>query len=166
MLLTEATPNTIVGNVIVVTGAFLILVVLLRLFVWDNITDIFAARTKKITDDISAAEEANQKANELFEKREEELAQTRVDAAGIIEVANETANQNREKLLSATNTEVKVMKEQATTEIELERQEALNSVKGQVADISVQIAEKLIGRSLDNQAQSDLIDSYLSKLES
>lgn len=165
MLLTEATPNTIIGNVIVVTGAFILLVVLLRLFAWKNITEVFEARTKKITDDITSAEEANKKAKELVEQREAELSGTKAEAAGIIETANETATQNREKLLTATHSEVASMREHAATEIELERKEALNSVKGQVADISVQIAEKLIGRSLDNQAQSDLIDSYLSELE-
>ncbi|MFK5276290.1 hypothetical protein ACI3RH_04935 [Lactococcus lactis] len=44
------------GNIIVVSGAFIILLVLLRLFAWNAITSVFASRAKKISDDIDAAD--------------------------------------------------------------------------------------------------------------
>ena len=56
------------------------------------------------------------------------------------------------------------MKKVSIVVLNKERKEALNTVKGDVADISVQIAEKLIGQSLDASAQQELIDSYLAKL--
>ncbi|MFZ2694457.1 MAG: F0F1 ATP synthase subunit B, partial [Lactococcus raffinolactis] len=49
-------------------------------------------------------------------------------------------------------------------EIEQSKKEAISGIKGNVADISVKIAEKLIGQTLDASAQSDLIDQYLEKL--
>ena len=44
------------------------------------------------------------------------------------------------------------------------KKEAISGIKGNVADISVKIAEKLIGETLDASAQSELINQYLEKL--
>ena len=73
-LLLEAAPNTVLGNIIVVSGAFIILLVLLRLFAWNAITSVFASRAKKISDDIDAAEANNKQAADLVKQRQAELA--------------------------------------------------------------------------------------------
>ena len=163
-LLLEAAPNTVLGNIIVVSGAFIILLVLLRLFAWNAITSVFASRAKKISDDIDAAEANNKQAADLVKQRQAELAASKEEAANIIQVANDTASQNRAKVLAIANEEATSLKKRAQEDIEQERKEALNTVKGDVADISVQIAEKLIGQSLDASAQQELNDSYLAKL--
>ncbi|MDR7695967.1 F0F1 ATP synthase subunit B [Lactococcus lactis subsp. lactis] len=163
-LLLEAAPNTVLGNIIVVSGAFIILLVLLRLFAWNAITSVFASRAKKISDDIDAAEANNKQAADLVKQRQAELAGSKEEAANIIQVANDTASQNRAKVLATAIEEATSLKKRAQEDIEQERKEALNTVKGDVADISVQIAEKLIGQSLDASAQQELIDSYLAKL--
>lgn len=163
-LLLEAAPNTVLGNIIVVSGAFIILLVLLRLFAWNAITSVFASRAKKISDDIDAAEANNKQAADLVKQRQAELAASKEEAANIIQVANDTASQNRAKILATAIEEATSLKKRAQEDIEQERKEALNTVKGDVADISVQIAEKLIGQSLDASAQQELIDSYLAKL--
>ena len=43
---------TSLGNIIIVTGSFLLLLVLVKLFAWEQITGIFAAREEKIANDI------------------------------------------------------------------------------------------------------------------
>ncbi|MQW22142.1 MULTISPECIES: F0F1 ATP synthase subunit B [unclassified Lactococcus] len=162
--LLETAPNTVIGNVIVASGAFIILLVLLRVFAWKQITGIFEQRAKKISDDIDSAEESKVEAAKLVAQRENELAGSKAEAANIIQTANDTATQNRNKIVAAANEEAANTKKRAQGEIEQERKEALNSVKGDVANISVKIAEKLIGQSLDPQAQTELIDTYLAKI--
>ncbi len=163
-LLTAAPGTVVIGNVIVASGAFIILLILIRVFAWKQITSIFEQRAKKISDDIDEAEASNKQAAELVVQREAELAGSKAEAAGIIQTAQDTANQNRAKIAAVAKEEAEATKARATAEIDQERKEALSSVKGEVADISVKIAEKLIGRSLDVAAQQELIDSYLSKL--
>lgn len=162
--LLETAPNTVIGNVIIASGAFIILLVLLRVFAWKQITGIFEQRAKKISDDIDSAEESKVEAAKLVAQRENELAGSKAEAANIIQTANDTATQNRNKIVVAANEEAANTKKRAQGEIEQERKEALNSVKGDVANISVKIAEKLIGQSLDPQAQTELIDTYLAKI--
>ncbi|MCL2676677.1 MAG: F0F1 ATP synthase subunit B [Streptococcaceae bacterium] len=164
MTLLSAAPNTVLGNIIIASLSFIIVIVLIRTFAWKNITSIFEERANKINKDIDTAEAAKNEAEELVKQRTEELAGSKAEAAGIIETANDTANQNRAKILATANDEASATKQRVKEEIEQERKEALHSVKGDVADISVAIAEKLIGQSLDKSAQSQLIDSYLAKL--
>ena len=165
LIIAESAPNTVIGNIIVVSGAFLILVFLIRKFAWKQITSIFTERAKKISDDIDAAEEAHKTAEVLVQKREQELSGAKDEVANILATANETANQNFTKIVDQAHEEATMLKSHASADIEQERKEALNGVKSDVASISVQIAEKLIGKSLDAEAQSDLINSYLEKME-
>ncbi|MDR0297394.1 MAG: F0F1 ATP synthase subunit B [Streptococcaceae bacterium] len=162
--LLEAATSTVLGNVIVVSGAFLLLIFLLKKFAWKQITSVFENRAKKINDDIDAAEEAHKTAAVLVAKRENELAGSQAEAATIIETATTTAEQTRDKIVADAHADADATKKRAALDIAQERKEAMGSVKSDVASISVQIAEKLIAGSLDVRAHQALIDSYLEKL--
>jgi F-type H+-transporting ATPase subunit b len=163
ILLTSA-PSSMLGNIIVVSGAFLILLVLIKKYAWGMITSIFDERAKKINDDIDSAEAARQKAESLAAQRETELAGSRDEANKIVSTANDTAQANKLKIVAEAAAEVQRTKQRANEEIEQSKKEAISGIKGDVADISVKIAEKLIGQSLDATAHADLIDRYLEKL--
>ena len=68
------------------------------------------------------------------------------------------------KIVAQAHEEAKRLKEKANQDIALSKVEALSSVKGDVADLTVMLAEKIMATTLDKEAQSDLIDSYLDKL--
>ncbi|KXT79192.1 F0F1 ATP synthase subunit B [Streptococcus sp. DD13] len=155
---------TSLGNVIIVTGSFIVLLILIRLFAWDRITGIFEERAKKIADDIDSAEAARQKAEDLADKRQVELANSRQEAGQIIENARATAESQKSETLAKTKEEVLRMKDKAKLEIEQSRQEALETVKDEVADLSFAVASKLLGANLDQAAQSELIDQYIKKI--
>ena len=119
---------------------------------------------KKITDDIDGAESARQKAEELASKREEELAGSRKEAASIVENAKETAEKNKSQILSEATQEAVRLKEKAQQEIAHNKEEALNSIKGDVADLTVNLASKLLSQQLDAEGKRQLIDRYLDEL--
>ena len=107
---------------------------------------------------------ARQKAEELANKREEELAGSRKEAASIVENAKETAEKNKSQILSDATQEAVRLKEKAQQEIAHNKEEALNSIKGDVADLTVHLAGKLLSQQLDAEAQRQLIDRYLDEL--
>ncbi|GFH39691.1 F0F1 ATP synthase subunit B [Lactococcus insecticola] len=164
-IILEAAPkNTGLGNIIVASGAFIILLILIKKFAWGTITKMFEERATKISNDIDNAEIARQKAEALAAQRETELAGSRDEASAIISNATETAQANKAKIAAEAAEDAARAKQRANEEIEQSKKEAISGIKGDVADISVKIAEKLIGQSLDAKAQSSLIDSYLEKL--
>ena len=158
------TIGELIGNFILVAGSFLLLIVLIKKFAWGNITSIFEERAKKISDDIDSAESARKNAEVLEQKREEALAGSRAEAATIVETAKETAEKNKASILADTTEEVSRLKQKANQEIAQSKAEALRSIKGDVADLSIDLASKIIGQTLDKEAQSQLIDSYIDKL--
>ena len=160
----DLTIGTIIGDFILIAGSFLLLIFLVKKFAWGNITSILDARAEKITNDIDEAEAARQKAEELASKREEELAGSRKEAASIVENAKETAEKNKSQILSEATQEAVRLKEKAQQEIAHNKEEALNSIKGDVADLTVNLASKLLSQQLDSEGHRQLIDRYLNEL--
>ena len=160
----HVTVGELIGNFILIAGSFILLLVLIKKFAWSNITSIFEERAVKIATDIDSAEQARQKAEALAQKREDELAGSRKEAKTIIENAKETAEQSKANILADAKLEAGRLKEKANQEIEQNKAETLQSVKGEVADLTISLAGKIISQNLDNHAHKELIDQYIDQL--
>ena len=160
----DLTISTIIGDFILIAGSFLLLIFLVKKYAWGNITSVLDERAEKISSDIDGAEEARKKAEELASKREAELAGSRTEAKTIIENAKETAEKSKADILAEAKLEAGRLKEKANQEIEQNKAEALQSVKGEVADLTVNLAGKIISQNLDCHAHKELIDQYIDQL--
>ena len=160
----DLTISTIIGDFILIAGSFLLLIFLVKKYAWGNITSILDQRAEKISSDIDGAEEARKKAEELASKREAELAGSRTKAKTIIENAKETAEKSKSDILAEAKLEAGRLKEKANQEIAQNKAEALQSVKGEVADLTVSLAGKIISQNLDGHAHKELIDQYIDQL--
>ena len=160
----DLTISTIIGDFILIAGSFLLLIFLVKKYAWGNITSVLDERAEKISSDIDGAEEARKKAEELASNREAELAGSRTEAKTIIETAKETAEKSKADILTEAKLEAGRLKEKANQEIAQNKAEALQSVKGDVADLTISLAEKIISQNLDSQAHKALIDQYIDQL--
>ena len=160
----DLTISTIIGDFILIAGSFLLLIFLVKKYAWGNISSVLDARAEKITNDIDGAEIARKKAEELASKREAELAGSRKEAKTIIENAKETAEKSKADILAEAKLEAGRLKDKANQEIAQNRAEALQSVKGEVADLTISLAGKIITQNLDSQAHKELIDQYIDQL--
>ena len=144
----DLTISTIIGDFILIAGSFLLLIFLVKKYAWGNISSILDERAEKISSDIDGAEEARKKAEELASKREAELAGSRTEAKTIIENAKGTAEKSRADILAEAKLEAGRLKEKANQEIAQNKAEALQSVKGDVADLTISLAEKILSKNL------------------
>ena len=160
----DLTISTIIGDFILIAGSFLLLIFLVKKYAWGNITSVLDERAEKISSDIDGAEEARKKAEELASKREAELAGSRTEAKTIIENAKETAEKSRADILAEAKLEAGRLKEKANQEIAQDKAEALQSVKGDVADLTISLAGKIISKNLDSLGHKELIDQYIDQL--
>lgn len=156
--------STVLGNFILVTASFAILIILIRVFAWNRITGIFEERANKIANDIDAAEEKLNAAANLVQQREQELVQGRVEGQKIIQDAVERAKLEKKRILEQAEVEINGLKQKAEMEIEAEKREAQENLRVQVAELAVDLAGKIILEDLDQAAHSNLIDRYLDKL--
>ena len=160
----NVTVGELLGDFILIAGSFILLLVLVKKYAWSNLTSIFEQRAEKIAADIDGAEQARQKAEVLAQKREDELAGSRKEAKTIIENAKETAEKSKASILADAKLEAGRLKEKAKQEIAQNKAEALQSVKGDVADLTISLAEKIISQNLDGHAHKELIDQYIDQL--
>jgi F-type H+-transporting ATPase subunit b len=162
----EEVGNPMLGNIIVVSGSFVILMFLLKHFAWGPISDILKKREDKIANDLDSAEQSRIKAAKMEQEREQQLLASRSDAADIIKNAKESGELSRQNILKDTQEEVARLKSKAQADITLERDSALNSVKDDVADLSLQIAAKILNKELSPEMHESLINQYIEGLGS
>lgn len=163
-ILGEVTPSTTLGTMIVVSGSFLLLLLLIKKFAWEAISEMLKKREEKIANDLDSAEKSRISAAKLEEERQQKLLVSKTEAADIIKNAKETGNQSRQKIIAETNDEIVSLKEKAHQDIAQKHDEALAEIKNEVAALSLQIAEKILNKELTAEAHETLINSYIDGL--
>lgn len=158
------TPGALLGNFIIVTGAFLTLIVLVRVFAWKAITSIFEERANRIASDLEAAEAARQKAEAYVKEQEDLLKQSRLEASQIIGKANSRAAHDKDAILAQAREEAQAIKDTARKQAEQLKAEAIESAKKDVSLMAIDLAEKILLKTLDKEAQQELTDRYLEQL--
>lgn len=166
LLLGAATGNPMLGNILVVSGSFLILMLLLKKFAWGAVADLMKKREDKIANDLDSAERSRTKAASMEKQRQEQLMNSRSEAADIIQSAKESGELSRQNILKETKEEVSRLKTKASSDIQLEKESAMNSVKDDVAQLSLEIAEKILNKELSSEMHESLINQYIEGLGS
>lgn len=163
-VLASSSTSVLIGNFILVTASFAILLILIRIFAWNNVTAIFQARADKIAEDIDSAEEKNKQAEALVSQREQELADSRVEGKQLIQDSVTRAKHEKQMILEQAKMEVDVLKEKATREIAHEQREAQENLRANVVELAVELAGKIIMEDLSEEAHQNLVNRYLDKL--
>lgn len=122
-------------------------------------------RQAAIAGQIEQAEKAKAEAESLRTDYRAQLDQAKAEANRIIEEARETSEQVRADIVAKAEQEADQIREKAREEAAAEKSRALADARSQVGNISVDLAEKIVGESLDAEAHQSLIDSYLADLE-
>jgi len=160
-------PNPVLPEVkeIVWIGlAFLILVVVGLKFAWPGVAAGMKARTDRIAADLEAAEQARVEAESTTSNNEVLLSEAREEAARIVEEARSAAESVRVDRVAAADAEAAAIRERAAGEADQIRAQALADLRSDVAALAVGAAEQVVQRSLDAEAQSELIENYINQV--
>ena len=164
MVLHSITTGAILGNFIIVTGSFVLLMVLLRIFAWKHIVGIFDARADKISKDLERAETARTQAENYIKEQEEALKASRLEASRIVGQANARASHDREAILSQAKEEAQAIKDKAKVDAEQIKADAIEAAKEEVAKLAIDLAERILLEKLDASEKTALVDRYLDRL--
>ena len=144
---------------------FVILLLLLKKFVWGPIIDAVDRREKSLKDMFDGAENARDEAQELLKRYEDQLAQARSDVNQMIEEGKGKAGKAGDEIIGKASSEADQILERAKAEISRERQKAVEELKAQVVKISLAAAERLIERDLAEQDHRGLIEQTISDID-
>lgn len=155
---------TSAGNTLVVLISFLILLLLLKKFAWKPVTEMMEKRSETIANDLDNAKNSKEEASRLATEQQNKLADMQKESAIIIQQAQTNATKIEKDLIEETKISIAQMKKQAKMDIDFERKSALDKAKNEVSLLSLQIAEKLIGKEIDNQTHAQLVDEFIERL--
>lgn len=155
---------TSAGNTLVVLVSFLILLLLLKKFAWKPVTEMMEKRSETIANDLDGAKQAQKKANELVAEQQNKLAALQQESVKLIEQAQVNATRMEKEMIEEAKDSIAQMKKQAKMDIAFEKQQALDDIKNEVSMLSLQIAEKLIGKELDTATHAELVDEFIERL--
>ncbi|QIL46679.1 F0F1 ATP synthase subunit B [Vagococcus coleopterorum] len=157
-------PTTTFTTMAFVSLSFLILLFLIKKFAWESISSMLEERASKIANDLDSAEQARLNADTLIQQKEEELTKARTEAAAIIKRAKDNAENNANSIVEEAQAEAQSYREKAQRDMELERVQLMDSARQDVADLSMEIATKIVKKELSKDAHEDLINSHIEGL--
>jgi len=159
-LLLPETSELIAG----VIAAAIIFVVVWK-WVLPTLNETLAKRQQEERSRLEAAEAAKQEAESLLSDYRAQLADAKEEAARIIEEARQTGESVRQETVTRAQNEAETILERAREEAAAESERALTGARSEVANLSIDLAEKVVGGSLDREAQMSLVEGYLRDLE-
>jgi F-type H+-transporting ATPase subunit b len=155
-------PELIIGFL-----AFLIVFGVLYKVLMPRIQKTLAERTDAIEGGLQRAEEAQADANRTLEQYRAQLAEARHEAARLREEAQEQGARIIAEMREQAQAEARRITEAAQAQLAADRQQALAALRAEVGTMAVELASRIVGESLEDQArQSRLVDNFLAGLES
>lgn len=137
---------------------------LIKRFLFKPVHEILEKRRASADAEIIQAEETKAKAEAIRAEYERNMQDARQKANEILDSARNTAAIQSEKILKEAQDQTFAMKNKAEKEIAQEKKKAVNEVKGEIGDMAVEIAGKVIEREINEKDHEKLIDEFISNV--
>src|SRR3974377_799234 len=95
-----------------------------------------------------------------------QLADAGRGGSRIIEEARVEAEELRRQRIAAVEPEIAELRSRASEDIRLATERAMSALRGRVAELAVELAEKVVERNLDRETQFALIENYINQVGS
>ena len=144
---------------------FLILVVVLRAVAYKPIVKMLKDREDTIAASLKKADDDAAKAEAALKEYQDQLANARTKAQDIVDKAEKRAQEDHEAFVQATQKEIAQMKEAAEQQIQRERQQAVEQLKGEMITLSLAAASKIVSKNMDADENEKLIGEFIDQLD-
>ncbi|WP_310962664.1 F0F1 ATP synthase subunit B [Nocardioides terrisoli] len=146
--------------------AFAIIVFILAKWVIPPINKAMTARQEAIRKQFADLDAAKSEAHSAEERYKSQLEEAKHEAARIREEARDQGAQIVADARAKAEQEAQRIIEHAHAQIEADRQHAVTTLRGEVGTLATQLAGRIVGESLDDQArQSRVVDRFLDELD-
>jgi F-type H+-transporting ATPase subunit b len=141
---------------------FLILLYLLNRFLFKPVLGRLDERSSKISKGLEDAKAAARDREQAKAEREAAVEEARKEAQAMIARANKIADDTRNEILAKAREEAEKVAARARDEIRAEKERAMAELRGQVADLALAAAGKLVRSEMDGQTQRRLVEEFLA----
>ncbi len=143
---------------------FLLFALVLGKFAWGPLLEIVESREKTVRDQVEGAQKAQVDAQALLNQRLDLLKEATREREEMLARAQKEAEALRAELVGKARSDAEGILDRAKQQIEREKNKAILELRGQVADIAIEAASKIVKSSLTPEAQKKLVDETISAL--
>ena len=160
----EQIPPTDWGLQIWTLVSFVILLGLLAKFAFKPIAAALDRRGQMIKASIDEAEKSRAEARKLMDDYQQQIAQARVEAGKVIEEARLLSEKVRKEIVEKANAESTAVVQRAQEEIQRQKEKGIEELKDTVANLSVQIAARVLEKEVNAATHRQLVDGLINDL--
>ena len=143
---------------------FVLLLIILQRLAYKPVLKMLKDRTDKIDKSLRQAKKIEEELKNTEETKLAEIKKAKKESQEIIKEAYDISEKKSQESIERTKTKTQEIVEKAKQEIKAEKESSIQEAKKEIADISIQIARKVIGKNIDENKQKDLVDDVLKKV--
>ena len=143
---------------------FIVLVGLLYWLLAAQIKEFFSGRRVEIKKTLEESVEKKAEAEKKYREYSEKIDKASVEIDGIFEMIKAQGITEKQKIIEDAEKAAKKMKEDAHARIEQELKGASDQLKAQAVQLSVQMAEEILKRSITAQDHETMVKEYMDKV--
>ena len=148
--------------IIVAAANFIVFFLIVQRITFGGLIKTLNDRRSRIEQGLKDAEQARRDREAAEAERQATLQEARREANEILNRAQKAAVETRELEVAATREEVARLRERASSEIEAERQRAVAELRGEVTDLALAAATRVVGESMTGDRQRKLVAEFLA----
>ncbi len=148
--------------IIVAAANFVVFFLIVQRIAFGGLIRTLDDRRSRIEQGLKDAEQARRDRESAEQERLATLQEARREANEILTRAQRVAAEAREQDIAATRDELTRMKERATAEIEAEKQRAIAELRGEVADLALAAASRVVREDMTTDRQRRLVEEFLA----
>ena len=153
-----------VSTVIFAMVNFLVLLFILKKFLYGPVCDILDKRKAEVENNLNQAEDAKVEAQKLKDDYASQIQNAKNEAQDIINRATQIGEQTKNEIVNEAREEATKLTAKASQEIAREKTQALNEIRGEVANLAVLAAEKIVGKSIDVKDHENMVNNFVKEV--
>jgi F-type H+-transporting ATPase subunit b len=141
----------------------LILLLLVRKFLWKRVMAVLEARQKEIDGIYDAAGKDRREAAQLKEDYTERMSSAREEADRLVKSAMDTAHTRGDTIVNEAKAEAAHLKQKAERDIEQEKRKAYSELMGEISGMAADIAGRMVEREINADDHRELVEEFIKK---
>ena len=133
-------------------------------YLFKPVMKMIADRQQEIDDMYADAGKAKQSAAALESEYQQKLSVAAQTGERMVKEAVTRGQHREEEIIRQANLEADAIRRKAAADIEQEKKKAINDAKDEISEMAMAIAEKVVGRSLNEADHADLVDQFINEL--
>ena len=147
-------------QILISLANLLIIYLILKKVLFAKVQGVMNTRQSQVTEMYDAADKSRTDAESMKQEYEEKLA----EADKIVRNATQTAQRRGDQIVQEASSQASHLKQKAEEEIAQEKRRMLTDVRGEISDLAVSIASKVVEREIRKEDQDTFVDEFIKNV--